>query len=77
MMKNVSDSKIEFTSAEEFKQNKVECGQILSNKEVPTEIIYCTEKVGQITMKSGRVAMVVSLIDEDGMSFPTGCLKMI
>ena len=63
---------------EELKQNKVECGQILSCEEVPTEVIYCTEKVGQITSKSGRVIMVVSLVDEDGTSFkafPISCLK--
>ena len=36
-----------------------------------TEVIYCIEKVGQITMKSGRVIMVVSLVDEDGKSFKT------
>ena len=45
---------------------------------MPTEVIYCIEKVGQITTKSGRVTMVASLVDEDGMSFkvfPTGCLE--
>ena len=69
---------MEFPSAEQFKQNKVECGQILSWEEVPTEIIYCTEKVGQITTKSERVIMVVSLVDKDGISlkaFPASCLR--
>ena len=45
---------------------------------MPTEVIYCIERVGQITTKSGRVIMVVSLVDEDGMSFkafPASCLK--
>ena len=47
-------------------------------EEVPTEVIYIIEKVGQISTKLGRVIMVVSLVDEDGTSFKTfsaGCLK--
>ena len=43
-----------------------------------TEVFCCIEKVGQITTKSGRVIIVISLVDEDGKSFktfPTGCLK--
>ena len=47
-------------------------------EEVPTEVIYCFEKVGQITTKSERVIMVVSLVDEDGTNFkvfPNDCLE--
>ena len=45
---------------------------------MPTEVIYHIEKAEQISTKSGRVIMVVSLVDEDGTSFkafPAGCLK--
>ena len=56
-MKNVFTSKVEFPSAEQFEQNKVECSQMVSWKEVPTEVIYYIEKVGQITKKSGKVIM--------------------
>ena len=72
MMKNVSTSKMSFPTLEEFEQ-KCEEGQ-----EMPTEVNYRMEKVGQITRKSERVTMVVSLVDEDGTSFksfPTGCLE--
>ena len=67
-----------FPSAAEFKQNKVEWEQILSSEEVPAEVIYCIWKVGKITTKLDRVIMAVSLVDEAGMSFkafPTGCLR--
>ena len=61
--------KLNFPTPEEFEQNKADCGQILGWGEVPTEVIYCIEKVGKITMKAERVIMVVSLVDEDGASF--------
>ena len=67
-----------FPTPEQFKWNKVECGQVLRWQEVSTDVIYHIEKAGQITTKSGRIIMVVSLVDEDGTSFkafPAGCLK--
>ena len=45
---------------------------------MPTKVIYHIETVKQITTKSGRVTMVISLVDEDGMSlkaFTNSCLK--
>ena len=42
------------------------------------KVIYCIETVKLITTKSGRVTMVVSLVDEDGMNFKafaTSCLE--
>ena len=68
---------MEFPSAEKLEQNKVECGQILSWEEVSTEV-NCIEGFGQITTKSGKVIMIISLVDKDGTSFKTfstGCLK--
>ena len=41
-------------------------------------VVYHIETVEQITTKLGRVTMVVSLVDEDGMSleaFATSCLE--
>ena len=43
-----------------------------------TEVIYNIETVEQIATKLGRVAAVVTLVDEDGMSpkaFVTSCLE--
>ena len=58
------------------KQGKL--GQIPKWREVPTKVIYHTETVKQVTMKSGRVATVVSLVDENGTSlkaFTTSCFE--
>ena len=54
----------------------VQCGSILKWQEVPMKVIYYIETVEQITTKSGRVTMVISLVDEDGASlkaFATSC----
>ena len=58
---------MEFPTAEQFEQNKVLHNKILEWQEVLTEVIYRIESVEEITMKS-RVTMVVSLLDENGMS---------
>ena len=75
---NVPTNKMNFLTAEQFEQNKVQWGSVLKWQEVPTEVIYHIETVEQITMKSGRVAMVISLVDENGMSlkaFATSCIE--
>ena len=67
-----------FRNLENFEQNKVQHGSILTWREVPAKIIYHIETVVQLTMKLGRVTMVVSLVDEDGVSlkaFTTSCLE--
>ena len=57
-----------FLTAEQFEQDKVQHGSILKWWKVPTEIIYFIETVEQITTKSERVATVISLVDEDEKS---------
>ena len=59
---------MEFPTAEQFKKNKVLHDKIVKWREVPIVVIYRIESVKEITPKSG-LAMVVSLVDEDGMSF--------
>ena len=70
--------KMSFPTPEHFEQNKVQCGSILKWQEAPKKVIYCFETVEQITTKSGRVTMVISLVDEDRMSltaFAISCLE--
>ena len=43
--KTLSVYKMEFPTAEQFEQNKVQLSQILKWREVPTEVIYRIEKV--------------------------------
>ena len=74
--KTLSVYKMEFPTAEQFEQNKVQLSQILKWREVPTEVIYRIEKVEWINTKIGR-AMVVCLVDQDGeqlKAFATSCL---
>ena len=65
---NFLSVKMEFLRAEQFEQNKVLQDKILKWREVPTEVTYGIESVEEIAMKVG-VTMVVSLVDDDEMSF--------
>ena len=65
---NVPASKMSFSTPEHFEQNMVRHRSILKWREVPTKVIYHNETVEQITMKLGRVTMVISLVDENGTS---------
>ena len=71
---NVPASKMSFPTAEQFEQNNVQLGSILKWQEVPTEVIHCIERVDQMTTRLGRVAMIISLVDEDETSF-SGMLR--
>ena len=57
-----------FSTPENIEQNKVQCESTLKWGEVPMKVIYCIETAEQITTRLGRVTMVVSLVDEDGMN---------
>ena len=59
---------IGFTTPEQFEQDKVQNGSILKRPEVPKKVICHIETVEQITTKSGRMTMAISLVDNDGMS---------
>ena len=59
---------IGFTTPEQFEQDKVQDGSILKWPEVPKKVICHIETVEQITTKSGRMTMVISLVDNDGMN---------
>ena len=75
---NVPVRKMSFPTPEQFEESKVQHGSILKWQEVPMKVIYHIETVKQITTKSGRVTMVVSLIGEDRISlkaFATSCFK--
>ena len=77
MVKTFPPIKKNYPLTKDFEENNSQCGSILKWKEVSTEVIYHTETVKQITMKSG-VATVLSLVDENGMSikvFTTSCLE--
>ena len=77
MVKTFLPVKIKVPTAEQFEQNKVLHNSVLKWQEVPSEVIYHIETVEQITTKS-RVATVISLVDEDGISFKafaTSCLE--
>ena len=74
---NFPAGRMEFPTAEQFKKNKVLHDKIVKWREVPIVVIYRIESVKEITPKSG-LAVVVSLVDEDGMSFEafaTSCLE--
>ena len=76
-MKTFPPVKMSFPTPEHFEQSKAQHESILKWLKVPTKAIYHIETVEQITTKSGRVKIVISLVEEDGAiikAFTTSCL---